>query len=257
MLPADRQRFIQDLAMKKGSVSVNELAADLDVSELTIRRDLDLLCSKGILERSHGGATLRRNLNIEPDYLQKAAEFSKEKKAIGKIAASLIDDNDTIFVNSGSTTLEVIKQLIDLNKNVTLVTNNIDAMWLYKRDSNVKLVLVGGHYRAKSHSVSGNLSSFLIKQVYANKSIIGIDGFSPIAGLTTPVLEEADTTRMMIEQTVGAVIVVGTGNKIGVVSNFKTTPVDRINILVTDEKGGKIIKNLETCKNLQVMIATK
>ncbi len=255
MLPVERQRYIQELATKNKSVSVSSLAPELGVSELTIRRDLDTLCAKGVLERTHGGATLRRNLNIEPDYLQKASEFSKEKQAIGKLAASLLEDGDTVYINSGSTTLEVIKSIIERNMKVTIVTNNIDAMWLCKSEGDVKIIFVGGYYRAKSHSVSGRLAYSLIKQIYANKAIIGVDGFSPMAGLTTPVLEEADTTRAMIEHSVGAKIVVATENKIGVVSNFKTTSIDKIDILVTDEKGGNLLKNTEISKQLQVLIA--
>ena len=95
-----------------------------------------------MLERTHGGATLRRNLNIEPDYLQKASEFSKEKQAIGKLAASLLEDGDTVYINSGSTTLEVIKSIIERNMKVTIVTNNIDAMWLCKSEGDVKIILL-------------------------------------------------------------------------------------------------------------------
>ncbi|MGD1815695.1 MAG: DeoR/GlpR family DNA-binding transcription regulator [Pleomorphochaeta sp.] len=255
MLPVERQRYIQELAMKKKSVSVSELASDLDVSELTIRRDLDGLCSRGVLERTHGGATLRRNLNIEPDYLQKASECSKEKQAVGKLAASLLDEGDTVYINSGSTTLEVIKSILERNIDITIVTNNIDAMWLCKSDGNVKIIFVGGYYRPKSHSVSGRLAFNLIDQIYANKAIIGVDGFSPIAGLTTPVLEEADTTRAMINHSVGSKIVVATENKIGVVSNFKTVPIERVDVLVTDENGGNLLKNTEISKHIQVLIA--
>lgn len=255
MLPVERQRYIQDLAMKKKSVSVSELASELDVSELTIRRDLDGLCAKGVLERTHGGATLRRNLNVEPDYLQKASECSKEKQAIGRLAASLLEEGDTVYLNSGSTTLEVIKAILERNIDITIVTNNIDAMWLCKSHGNVKIIFVGGYYRPKSHSVSGKLAFSVIDQVFANKAIIGVDGFSPIAGLTTPVLEEADTTRAMIDHSIGSKIIVATGNKIGVVSNFKTAPIERADILVTDENGGNLLKNTDISKQINVLIA--
>jgi len=96
----------------------------------------------------------------------------------------------------------------------------------------------------------------LVNQVYANKAIIGVDGFSPSAGLTTPILEEAETTRAMIEHTVGTVIVVAAANKIGVVSNFKTVGLDQVDVLVTDEKGGEIVKQMEIPEGLAIQIAT-
>ncbi|MPN45859.1 hypothetical protein SDC9_193434 [bioreactor metagenome] len=96
----------------------------------------------------------------------------------------------------------------------------------------------------------------LISQIHANKAIIGVDGFSPSAGLTTPILEEADTTRAMIEHTVGRVIVVASSNKIGVVSNFKTVSLDLVDALVTDEMGADLVKQMEIPEDLQIIVAT-
>jgi len=237
-IPAGRQQYILSLVKTQGSVNVGSLAEQLGVSELTIRRDLDQLATKGLVERTHGGATMRRNLPVEPDYLQKASEYPKEKEAIGKAVAELVEEGDTLYINSGSTTFEVIRAVVALQKKVTIVTNK------------------GGVYRSRSHSVSGSLASMLISQINANKAIIGVDGFSPSAGLTTPILEEADTTRAMIEHTVGTVIVVASSNKIGVVSNFKTVSLDQVDALVTDEMGADLVKQMEIPEDLQIIVAT-
>ena len=255
-IPASRQQYILNLIKTEGTVTVSQLAEELGVSELTIRRDLDQLEKKGLVERTHGGATARRNLPVEPDYLQKASEYPKEKEAIGQAVAAMVQEGDTLYINSGSTTFEVIRSVVALQKKVTIVTNNIDAIWLCKESEHIRLILAGGVYRSRSHSVSGSLSSFLVNQVYANKAIIGVDGFSPSAGLTTPILEEAETTRAMIEHTVGTVIVVAAANKIGVVSNFKTVGLDQVDVLVTDEKGGEIVKQMEIPEGLAIQIAT-
>lgn len=243
LIPADRQRQILELVQTQEVVQVQELSERFAVSVLTIRRDLDYLASQGLVERTHGGATLRRILSIEPLYSQKALEFTAEKIAIGQATAKLIKSGDTLFINSGSTTLEVIRALRDCE--ITIVTNNIDAAWIANEDVAFRLIIVGGVYRTRSHSVSGSLSYPIVDGVYANKAIIGVDGFSLSAGLTTPVVEEADTTRQMIEKTVGPVIVVATGNKIGVVSNFKTVAVDAIDVLVTDLAGGQMLSQRE------------
>jgi len=256
IIPASRQQYILSLIKTEGTVTVSQLAEELGVSELTIRRDLDQLEKKGLVERTHGGATARRNLPVEPDYLQKASEYPKEKEAIGQAVAAMVEEGDTLYINSGSTTFEVIRSVVALQKKVTIVTNNIDAIWLCKESEHIRLILAGGVYRSRSHSVSGSLSSILVNQVYANKAIIGVDGFSLSAGLTTPILEEAETTRAMIEHTVGTVIVVAAANKIGVVSNFKTVGLDQVDVLVTDEKGGEIVKQMEIPEGLAIQIAT-
>jgi len=243
LIPADRQRKIIDLIHTDKVVQVQDLSDRFDVSVLTIRRDLDYLASQGLVERTHGGATLRRSLPVEPLFSQKASEYTKEKRVIGLAAAALVEPGDTVFINSGSTTFEVIRAL--RHHEITIVTNNIDAAWIANEDASFRLIFVGGAYRTRSHSVSGSLSQSIVGNVYANKAIIGVDGFSLKAGLTTPVVEEADTTRYMIEKTVGKVIVVAVGNKIGVVSNFKTVDVQHIDVLVTDKTGGSVLSKEE------------
>lgn len=254
LIPADRQRQILELIHSGKVVQVQDLSERFDVSVLTIRRDLDYLASQGLVERTHGGATMRRSLVVEPAFSQKAMEFIREKQAIGTAAAALVEDGDTVFINSGSTTFEVIRAL--RHHEITIVTNNIDAAWIANEDAAFRLIFAGGVYRTRSHSVSGSLSQSVVGGIYANKAIIGVDGFSLKAGLTTPVVEEADTTRQMIERTVGKVIVVAAGNKIGVVSNFKTVGVQGIHVLVTDHAGGNMLSSEELAAlGIQLIVA--
>jgi DeoR family fructose operon transcriptional repressor len=173
---------------------------------------------------------------------------------IGEAAAALIEEGDTVFINSGSTTYEVIKAL--RNHRITIVTNNMDAAWVANEDALFRLIFVGGVYRTRSHSVSGGLSQPILNQIYANKSIIGVDGFSLSAGLTTPVIEEAETTRLMIERTVGKVIVVATNNKVGVLSNFGTVDAKEVDVLITDRQGGILLSRQELEeKKIELIIA--
>ena len=184
-IPASRQQYILSRIQDEGTVNVNQLSDALDVSELTIRRDLDQLAKRGLVERTHGGASLRRNLPVEPDYLQKASEFPLEKSMIGQGVLDLVEDGDTLYINSGTTTLEAIRALVASGKRLTIVTNNIDAAYVCRESQAIRLVLAGGVYR-RSHSVSGSLF-LIVEQIWANKAIIGVDGFSVQAGLTTPV----------------------------------------------------------------------
>ncbi|NLA93444.1 MAG: DeoR/GlpR transcriptional regulator [Spirochaetales bacterium] len=254
LIPADRQRQIIALIAQDGVVQVQDLSERFNVSVLTIRRDLDYLAEQGFIERTHGGATLRRSLPVEPSYAQKSLEYPTEKQAIAATVVAMIEEGDTLFINSGSTTFEVIKALRD--HKVTIVTNNIDAAWVANEEAQFSLILVGGHYRTRSHSVSGGLAQPIIDQIFANKAIIGVDGFSLSAGLTTPVVEEAETTRQMIERTVGQVIVVATSNKIGVLSNFTTVESEYVDLLVTDKEAINLLSGDELEeKGIELIIA--
>jgi DeoR family fructose operon transcriptional repressor len=172
-------------------------------------------------------------MSVEPLYSQKDSLHKEEKEAIGLAATKLVEDGDTLLINSGSTTLEVIRQL--KNRRVRIITSNVGAI-PEAIDSEMELILIGGLYRPRSNSLVGALASLSLHQVYGSKAFIGTDGVSVKYGLTTPILEEAEIAREMIERTPSLVIVVADHSKLGVVSNFITAPLDKITVLVTDEK---------------------
>lgn len=244
LIPVQRQKQILGILASEETAQVSDLAHRLGVSELTIRRDLDQLARDGMVQRSFGGASRVRTLSSEPDYSTKASQFSAEKRAISLKAASLVEDGDTICINSGSTTYEVIKAIIESGKLVTIVTNNLGIFPLLSADMKATVIFTGGVYRFKSHSVSGMMSLQVLDGVYANKAFIGVDGFTMEQGLTTPIQEEAVTTQKMIERTVGKVYAVFTASKIGVVSNFKTVTTDKVDAVITDEAGRRLLGSL-------------
>jgi DeoR family transcriptional regulator, fructose operon transcriptional repressor len=242
LIPADRQKAIREMVHKQGIVRVNELSELFGVSVLTIRRDLDQLEQRGVLERTHGGAVLRQSMPVEPLYSQKEQFRREEKECIAREAASLIEDGDMVLINSGSTTQAVIHALT--GRSITIITNNIGAARVADTAA-FNLIFTGGSYRTQSQSVTGDIGMLALGRVYANKAVIGVDGFSLSYGLTTPILQEAEMTRRMIEATVGTVIVVADSSKIGVVSNFKTADLRRIDYLVTDEGAEHILSQQE------------
>lgn len=244
LIPIQRQKEILNILQQEEAVQVSSLAQRMNVSDLTIRRDLDVLSEKGLVERSFGGASLVRTLSREPDYSTKSNQYSVQKKAIGKAAAALVENGDTICINSGSTTFEVIKAIIDSEKAVTIVTNNMGVFPLLSSSMKAKIIFTGGVYRSISHSVSGPMSLSVLDEIYASKAFIGVDGFSLEQGLTTPIQEEAITTKSMIEHTVGKVFAVFTASKIGVVSNFKTVDSNKVSAVITDESGKRLLSDL-------------
>jgi len=231
-IPAERRELIYKLLSDRGLVTIAELKALLKVSEITIRRDLDTLEGRGILERTHGGAISTRRMKTEPVYAQKDQSEREGKVAIGRAAAMLVQEGDTVLINSGSTTLQVIRH-IQIPR-VRIVTSNVGAV-LEAGRSEVEIILVGGVYRPQSNSLVGGFAALTLQQIYGSRAFIGVDGISFKYGLTTPTHQEAEIAAGMIQRTRGQVIVVADHTKIGVVSNFVTAQIDEVDVLVTDE----------------------
>lgn len=232
LIPAQRRERIQEyLALHKIARTV-DLCNMLDASEATVRRDLEALEQDGVLERTHGGAILSQRMILEPEYRQRAQHNPDEKRRIGAMAASLIEEGDIVFINSGTTTTQVIQQIRG-DAEITVFTNNVNAA-LEMGEPGFQHYLVGGEYQPRSKSLAGRFAIENLKQVYANKAILGVDGISLKHGCTVPTNGEAEVVRRMIDRTMGRIIVVADHSKWGVVSNFQIATIDEIDIFATD-----------------------
>jgi DeoR family fructose operon transcriptional repressor len=202
----------------------------LGVSEVTIRRDLEELEAKGLLERTHGGAIEARRLQTEFPYREAAEHNRDEKRMIGQAAARLAQAGETVFLNGGTTTLEVFRHL-DIP--VKVVTNHV-GIAAESSESPTELHLVGGEFRSNSSSCVGPFATDALRRVFALRAYVGVEGLSIRSGLTTPAAPEAEVAKVMIEQTQGPVIVVADHSKIGLVADFAIASLDDIDVLVTD-----------------------
>jgi DeoR family fructose operon transcriptional repressor len=203
----------------------------MGVSDVTIRRDLEALERRGLLERTHGGAVIAQRLRTEPAYVEAASAYPEEKRLIGHFAASFVEPGDTLYLNGGTTTPQVVRHL--RTSEVTVITNSV-AIALEAAERDVELVLVGGHYRAPSHSVVGPFATDTLRRTHATQAFIGVEGVSLSSGLTTPVASEAEVATLMIEQTRGRVVVVADHSKVGTVADFVIAPLQRVDALVVD-----------------------
>ncbi len=227
-LPAERRRRLLEIIREHGSVRASDLGVLLGVSEVTARRDLEALARRGLVERTHGGATLPGGIPL----VLAPPERVAEKRAVGRAAAALVAPGETVFLNGGSTALEVFRHL---GVPATVVTNNVlPALEPVIRD--VELILLGGHVRVDpaERTVVGPFATETLRRTFATRAILGVGGVSADAGLTTPVAAEAEIARLMIEQTRGPVVVVADGSKLGAVSDFAIGPLERVSVLVTD-----------------------
>ena len=234
LIPAQRRERIQDYLAVHQIARIADLCALLETSEATIRRDLEWLEAEGALERTHGGAILSQRITAEPEYLQRVQKFPDQKRQIGALAASLIDDSDIVFINSGTTTTQVLHH-IRANAGISVFTNNLNAA-LEIGDAGFQHHLLGGEYQPVSKSSAGRFAMENLRQVFANKVIIGVDGVSLKYGCSVPTNAEAEVVRAMIEHTKGQIIIVADHSKWGVVSNFQIASINEVNILVTDEE---------------------
>jgi DeoR family transcriptional regulator of aga operon/DeoR family fructose operon transcriptional repressor len=249
-IPAQRRERILDYLNLHKIVRSSELSNLLNVSEATVRRDLAWMENEGILNRTHGGAVLSESFQFEPEYTLRAKRQVQEKRDIGRLAADMINDGDIVFVNSGTTTSQLIHN-IRPNADITIVTNNLSAA-LEINESSFELILVGGVLQPKLNSVAGMFAVDNLNQIYADQAFIGVDGISINQGYTVPSLAEAEIVRMMFEQTKGPVTVLADITKWESVSNFVVADIDQVNRIITDDELGPIAR--EALADFQVEV---
>lgn len=255
LIPAQRRERIQEYLTVHQIVRTADLMDLLETSEATVRRDLEWLEQKGFLERTHGGAILNQRVIFEQEYQQRAQHFPEEKKRIGELAASLIEDGDIVFINSGTTATQVL-QHIRRDLRITVFTNNVNAA-LELGDPGFHYYLTGGEFQSRSNSLAGRFALDNLNLVFANKVILGVDGISLKHGCTVPTNPEAEVVRRMIDQTKGQVIVVADRSKWGAVSNFPVATVDEVDKFVTDEGFSKSAIEELTEHSVETLIAGK
>ncbi len=188
-----REQTIVKIVSEYKKIEVNELAEMLDVSKVTIRKDLDKLESRGILHREHGFAVL----NSEDDMNYRLAINYELKQKIAKEAAKEINDNDIVFIESGSTCALLAEELAIHRKNVTIITNSSFIASYIRKSDTVNIILLGGEYQKKSQVNIGPLTEQAISNFFVDKLFIGIDGIDQKRGFTSQDMRRSETARAM------------------------------------------------------------
>ncbi len=205
MFAEERQIEISLILGKMGSIKVNELSEHFNISEATVRRDLQEMENKKLLTRTHGGAVKADITNFEPSFMEKRDERHEEKFAIASFAAGLVKNGDTIILDSGTTTLEIAK--IITAENITVITNSIDIAVELSNRNNVELILTGGTLRLNTRAMVGYICEEMLKNFRVDKAFIGANGISLSDGITTPNLVEARVKKAMINSSLKSIIV--------------------------------------------------
>jgi DeoR/GlpR family transcriptional regulator of sugar metabolism len=232
MLSEQRHQAILELLKKNGSITVANLVERFDVSDMTVRRDLDTLGRKGLLRRVHGGAVSARGRSYEPSFLLRSAAHREEKARIGQMAAALVNDGDSIGLDVGTTTLEVARHLEDRH-NLTVVTPSYHIAGLLAEQPDIRVILTGGILRPGELSLVGDLAQRALQEFFVDKLFLGIGGIHFEAGLTEFNLEDALVKRAMLG-TAKETIVVADASKFGRVAFAAVGPLTAARRIVTD-----------------------
>lgn len=230
MFAEERQEKIAELLKEKSSIKVNELSNIFNVSESTIRRDLQEMEAKGLLTRTHGGAVEVKKTNFEPTFEEKEDKKHDEKSDIGKLAASLIEDGDTIILDSGTTTLEIAKHINA--KNITIITNSIDIASELSNKEDVELIVTGGTLRKVTRAMVGYLTESSLRNFRVDKAFIGSNGISLEEGITTPNFTEAQSKKAMIN-VANKVFIAADSSKFNNVSFSVISPIRAVTAIIT------------------------
>ena len=223
------------------------------VSEATVRRDMDELASRNLVQRIYGGVSLPSLITVEPSVFQRRSTNQAQKRMIGELAASLIQDGETIFLGSGSTTLEVARSLKH-KKNITVITNSLPIVNLLADSSGVQVVVTGGYLRQAELSMIGHIVEQSLSELRSDKVIMGIQGIHPEHGLTNNYLPETKTDRAIV-RVAPVVFVVADHSKFGQLKSSFVADLSAVHTLITDsEAPSDMVENI-TGKGIRVLIA--
>jgi len=246
----DKIRTVLD---QKGRATVEELADLFGVSRSTIRRDLLEMHEQNLLLRTRGGAVKAHMVAYDRPVTESGTINMDLKDKIARAAAEFISPGETVMLDAGSTTSQVVKHLHA--SSLTLVTNSFDAVISAMSKPEIDLLMVGGLVRSHGGATIGPTAEDQIRLFKADTAVLGMNGVSPDDGLTTPNLLVAQVKREMIAQS-NRLILVADHTKLGVSALCKVAPMDTVEVLVTDEHADPEVLDAIRALGVQVVVAS-
>jgi DeoR family fructose operon transcriptional repressor len=235
-LAPQRWENLRALIRERGVIRIEDLCRQLRVSAATVRRDLNQLEQGGVIRRVHGGAVSIESRLDEPVFADKTSLAAREKRRIAEAALSLVEPGDTIYLDGGSTVLELARLLRD-RTNLTVVTNSLHAASELS-GRGPRLIVIGGELRRLSQAMVGPLTRLLLQELHLDKAFMGTIGFTLKEGLTTTDPSEAFTKGVVMGQA-RQVILLADSSKAGKVSFASAGRWDDVHVLITDRQVDK------------------
>lgn len=245
--------MIVDYVQSHGRATVDELAARFGTSSVTIRNDLEMLARSSAIARSHGGALPMTQTTAADIPLNiKETRSHPQKMRIGQAAAKLIQNGETIILDSGSTTAEIARQIRQMKfESLTVVTNALNIALELSGLPNIRVMMLGGLLRQTSYSLVGPDAEQALSRISADRLFLGVDGLDPVVGVTTPDPLEASLNALMIRVS-RETIAVFDASKLGQRSLSVITPVQTLHTAITD--GSAAPEMVEALRNAGVKV---
>jgi DeoR/GlpR family transcriptional regulator of sugar metabolism len=233
-LARQRQALILEMVREDGAVRVADLVSTLGVSDMTVRRDLELLHERGLLEKVHGGAAaIEGSALFEPGFTVKSSMMQAEKSAIANAAVSLVAPGTAIAISAGTTTFAMARRLAEI-PGLTVLTNSVPvADILYRDGRSDQTVILSGGVRTPSDALVGPFAVEVIRSLHVDTVFMGTHGMDPHSGFTTPNILEAETNRALI----GAgrhLVVLADHTKWGIIGISAVGRLEEADTLITD-----------------------
>lgn len=253
MLIDERRQHILNRVQKEGRVLVGELSEDLQISQITIRKDLDYLQSKGLIQRSHGGALrVQSSALVDPTLQEKLRQHSEEKLQIAKRALTMIEEGQCIILDSGTTTTAIAQGLKRFAE-LTVVTNAVNIA-VELAGTTLEVILAGGSLRRNSFSLVGPFAEDNLQEIHADILFLGVDGFDTEVGITTPNVLESRVNRAMINAA-QKVVVVCDSSKFQRRSLSRIAPPAAVHVVITDRKLPQETADALRSQGIEVILA--
>lgn len=246
----ERQKQILSLLSQQGRLSVAEIVAQFSISEATARRDLESLASQGKGQRVHGGIIAVEQAPPELPILERENEQADEKTRIGRAAAKLVGNNETIFLGSGTTVLEIARNVRE-HKNLTVITNSLPVLNILAGIREITVVCLGGMLRESELSFIGHITEQALVEVRADKVFMGTRGVSLEHGLTNDYLQETLTDRAILKSG-REIVIVADHTKINRVATVLLAPLNSMHTFVTDSAADR--KFIQALKKQEINI---
>jgi len=252
MMAEERRQKILSLLQSDGRVLVTNLSKVFNVSQITIRKDLDSLHGRGLVQRSHGGALPPSSSTLfDPSLQEKQQLHTEEKQRIAAAAAKMVQEGSCVMLDSGTTTAAIAQALKKFSA-LTVITNAINIA-AELTSTNVEVILTGGTLRKNSFSLVGPVAEDVLAEMHADILFLGVDGFDPEVGLTTPNLLESRVNRAMVSSA-AKVVAVCDSTKFYRRSLSRIMPISALHHVITDHGVPQAVADALRKLNIEVTL---
>lgn len=252
MFAEERRKEILSQLRKKNRLTVKELSHFLNVSEATLRTDLNIMEKNGLLTRTHGGAVLNDVIHTKHSFSERSSKNNELKKTITNKAAPFIQDKSSIILDASTTALELARYLKESDLRLTVITNGLTTALELKENPNINVILLGGIARMGSMSLEGQLGKAILDQINIDMMFTSASGFTVKEGLTDFNVYEVELKKLMVEKAEKVIALID-HTKVGTSSIATFASIDQIDVIVTDKDLPEEMKTSLVHANVEVV----